>query len=306
MFDVLIVGAGPSGCAAAISARARGFTVALAERAGRARLLPGESLHPGVEPLFKELGVLENIHTCVLHRHTGIWRFGLSGDVNFEPFGTDDSGPWRGFQVNRVGLNQIMRRRALDAGVELVEPRTSLCAHRDDDGWTLEGAGKEVRAVTLMDATGTRSWLARQLGLQVEKFGEPQRIRFGWTKSAAAHTNGDPSFTARPHGWEWNAPIGEGGTAWVRLARDGNARGTDATPRIHRECAGEGWFLLGDAACLTTPAAGNGVLRALMSGMYAVHVHAHVVQGAISQAQGSEAYRSWMGALWTSTVSMTT
>jgi len=305
MFDILIVGAGPSGCAAAISARARGFSVALVERSGRARLLPGESLHPGVEPLFKELGVLEDVHTCVLHRHTGIWRFDLNGHGDFEPFGADDSGPWRGFQVNRVGLNQIMRRRALDAGVEWIETKTSLRARRDDEGWILEYAGEEVRAATLMDATGTRSWLAEQLGLQAEKFGEPQRIRFGWTRTGAAHTDGNPSFTARPHGWEWNAPLGEGRAAWVRLARGGDAGGLDATPRIHRECAGKGWFLLGDAACLTTPVAGNGVLRALMSGIYAIHVHAHVAAETISQEQGAEAYRSWMGALWTSTVSMT-
>lgn len=305
MFDVLIVGAGPAGCAAAISARARGFSVALVERPGRARLLPGESLHPGVEPLFEELGVSEDVHTCVLHRHTGIWRFGLNGHGNFEPFGADDSGPWRGFQVNRVGLNQIMRQRALNAGVEWIETRTLLNARRHDDGWALEGTDEEVHAVTLMDATGTRSWLAGQLGLQAEKFGEPQRIQFGWTKTGAAHTDGNPSFTARPHGWEWSAPIGEGRAAWVHLTRGSEAVGTDTTPRIHRKCAGKGWFLLGDAACLTTPAAGNGVLRALMSGMYAVHVHTHVVEGAISQEQGSEAYCSWMSSLWSSTVLMT-
>ena len=55
MWDLLIIGAGPAGCAAAISARRRGLTVMMLEASAQPRRVPGETLHPGIEPLFARL-----------------------------------------------------------------------------------------------------------------------------------------------------------------------------------------------------------------------------------------------------------
>ena len=56
MWDILILGSGPAGCAAAITARRAGLTVLVVEAAARRKSEPGETLHPGIEPIFERLG----------------------------------------------------------------------------------------------------------------------------------------------------------------------------------------------------------------------------------------------------------
>src|SRR6185295_6330859 len=48
--DLLILGAGPAGCAAAMQARRAGLDVLLLDSSERPRPTPGETLHPGIEP----------------------------------------------------------------------------------------------------------------------------------------------------------------------------------------------------------------------------------------------------------------
>ncbi|MGW6981819.1 FAD-dependent monooxygenase [Streptomyces sp. NPDC054932] len=50
--DVLIAGAGPAGCAAAIVCAAAGLRTLLAERRAGPTVRPGEALHPGAETLL--------------------------------------------------------------------------------------------------------------------------------------------------------------------------------------------------------------------------------------------------------------
>ena len=47
--DVVVVGGGPAGAAAAIASAMRGLRVALCERSRPGRDRPGDTLHPGIE-----------------------------------------------------------------------------------------------------------------------------------------------------------------------------------------------------------------------------------------------------------------
>ncbi|MDQ3974699.1 MAG: hypothetical protein M3276_10310, partial [Actinomycetota bacterium] len=59
-------------------------------------------------------------------------------------------------------------------------------------------------------------------------------------------------------------------------------------------CAGPGYFLAGDAAAVLDPACSHGVLRALLSGMYAAHLIARVGADPSRQGVAASAYRTWM------------
>ena len=48
--------------------------------------------------------------------------------------------------------------------------------------------------------------------------------------------------------WDWLAPLGDGRCVWVKLRSTSDGDGIDYAWRIFRECAGTGYFLLGDAA----------------------------------------------------------
>jgi flavin-dependent dehydrogenase len=73
--------------------------------------------------------------------------------------------------------------------------------------------------------------------------------------------------------------------------------GLDMGWRLHPSCAGPGYFLMGDAAALLDPASSNGVLRALMSGMFAAHLAACVIAGK-DEETALQTYVQWIGALY--------
>ena len=293
--DLLILGAGPSGCAAAICALQSGMTVALLETQAAPRPSPGETLHPGVEPIFRQLGVWDSIVQCHFHRHRGIWR--ESGGLRvFEPYGSDQHGPWLGFQVDRAQLNRILRARVADLGGSITHVAHLVGVLKNQDAVSgVRAGGQTFDARFVLDATGRHSWLADKLGLIAEKQSPTQRLRFGWSKDDLPELDAQPLFRQRKDGWHWLCPLGDGRCAWVELRHGPSSWGSEYTCRIYRDCAGPGYFLLGDAACLMDPSAANGVLRALMSGMYAMHLISVVVQRVATPLQAASGYKQWIG-----------
>jgi flavin-dependent dehydrogenase len=272
---------------------------------------PGETLHPGVEPLLKKLGVWRDITAADFYRHRGIWRE-TKGSRTFAPYGSDSNGEWLGFQADRQTLHSILQRVTKEAGVVFKRATTpSDVILRDGRVNGVICAGSEIRARWVFDATGQRAWLARTLKLQADYSGPLLRVRFGWKHGCDQCLEGQPLFRRHKGGWEWLAPLGNGRTAWVTLdqtvehtvesaAGDPSRRaasGLDMTWRLHQSSAGPGYFLLGDAAVLLDPASSNGVLRALMSGMLAADLAAHVLSGS-NERSLQQAYVHWIEALY--------
>ena len=109
--DVVVVGGGPAGGAAAIACAARGLRVVLLQRDAAELDRPGETLHPGVEPLLAQLGVADRLAEVTGARPAGIW-IEWGGPRRFEPYGEDADGPWRGFQVSRAAFDTLLLERA--------------------------------------------------------------------------------------------------------------------------------------------------------------------------------------------------
>ena len=66
------------------------------------------------------------------------------------------------------------------------------------------------------------------------------------------------------------------------------------TWRIASNCAGEDWYLIGDAAAILDPTSSHGVLKALMSGMMTAHLVGGVLDGTLPAAEAAAAYETWM------------
>jgi flavin-dependent dehydrogenase len=297
---LVILGAGPAGCAAAIKASGAGLRPLVLHVAAGSGRVPGETLHPGIEPVLKQLGVWEAVDACGFPRHEGLWRESEDGARSFTAYGRDESGPWRGFHVDRSVFHRILRRRAMEVGAEFVSVRA--LGYYDPYRRLVVADGIARQARWLLDATGRRAWLATQMALRPEYAGRPQKIRFGWTEDTG-ETDGNPLLKQRKGGWDWSARVAPGMSAWVSLRRGSEARGSDATCRLYREAAGDGWFLLGDAGCLIDPAGANGVLRAMMSGIMAVHLLAGVRGRMLGGETAAGEYRMWLGALFHATTS---
>jgi flavin-dependent dehydrogenase len=293
--DVLILGAGPAGCAAAISARQRGLRVLMLEARPRPGIVPGETLHPGVEPLLARLGMRDAVLAAGFHRHRGIWT-AWDGPRRFIAYGADDDGPWRGFQADRARLHAILIDAAQAAGATLLRPVAPTGILRS--GQAVAGvrtADKAINATDVLDATGHHAWLARALNLAPTYFSPPLRLRFGWRDAAADDDPEEPAIDARPAGWDWRAPLGSGRVAWVTLRANATSQAaTSFRWRLYEDCAGPGYMLLGDAGALLDPASSHGVLRALMSGMLAAHLIAVRQQGLLAADAATDNYRRWV------------
>ena len=98
--SLLVIGGGPAGAAAAITASRAGVDVTILDESRFPRFRPGETLHPGLEPLLASMGARNALLVGEYLRHDGTWvRWGARDE--FVPFGEDETGLWRGFQAPR-------------------------------------------------------------------------------------------------------------------------------------------------------------------------------------------------------------
>lgn len=298
--DIVVVGAGPAGCAVAIRARQANLGVTVFDACSTPKVAPGETLHPGTEPILSRLGALESVLAADFPRHRGIW-IDRGGPREFFPYGGDADNSWLGFQADRRTLHRILQQKAIDAGATLVRnarPQSLLL-----DGGRVLGVvvnGECHRANWTIDATGRRAWLAQQLGLHAIQRSPPLGVRFGWREELRKTGDGQPVFTFRDDGWDWIAPLKGNRKAWVslRVGKHGHRAplGVDLTWRLRPESAGAGYFLLGDAAATFDPSSSHGVLRALLSGMLCGHLMEGWHNAGASEAGVIDAFRAWTGA----------
>jgi len=313
VFDVLIVGAGPAGCAAAIRAATRGLRVALIEKAQFPRDLPGEALHPDVTRVFAELGVGGAISKTGFIRCPG-WIRESSCERSFIPF-EGQSGFAFGYQAWRSEMDSILLARARRAGVTVVQPAiTNKVLMKDDRVAGLEVDGKLWYCHHLLDASGAARWLSRSLRLPVKNYSPRLVARYGylWGDCALGII---PEFREHACGWTWLARVRKDCCQCVQLSLAADAqrslrppdlpppfdclpahvrfRGADVTWRLVPECAGAGYYICGDAAAVLDPAASSGVDRALASGLKAADLIAEVTMSRMDSIAAAVAYRQW-------------
>jgi len=310
--SVLVVGGGPAGSAAALTLLGVGIDVTILERARFPRYRPGETLHPGIEPLLDQLGACSALRDGDPLRHTGHW-VAWHGPERFVPFGADEAGPWHGFQVPRARLDAALLATAVRNGARLLvedAPREVCVDDRRVRG--IDVAGDRLHARFTIDCSGDTHWLARALGIGFAYHSPRLLARFGYANGAVASLDRLPLIESDPGGWTWLAEVERGNFHWTRVTRyedrpaDGwlppalractptRTRGADVTWRIARRSAGPGWLLAGDAAAVLDPSSSHGVLRALMTGMMAGHVVRRIVCENADEERCTESYRRWL------------
>lgn len=289
--DVVIVGAGPTGCALGAYLARRGAKVTLVEAVERPESMVGESMLPESTLVFDELGL--DLSGFVVKRGAVFCQDGKA--VRFDFSEAEVPRYPSAWQVQREVFDLRWRDVARRHGCEVVHAEA-----RDVDvsrGLLSTTAG-ELRAGRIVDAGGRSMWLSRRLGLRE---GDPSLkntavgTRFRGVRYVAPDEPGDITICCIPHGWIWIIPFGEGvasvgvvmapgstlrGSAEERLqaalaSSPDAARRLDGAERIlplrglqdftatSSAFHGEGFALCGDAATFIDPVFSSGVLLGL-------------------------------------------
>lgn len=322
--DVLVVGAGPAGLAAALSARALGLEVAVVDRAAAPFDKVGETVPPGVWALLRALGVGDAVERAGFAQVGGI-HVRLGEATRLEPF---DRRQGLGLQLERARFEALLEAAARAGGVEVRRGVALRAVHRT--GERVVGARLDAREHTedievgvLVDASGPARVLARRLELRVER--GPGTVGLTrYVPSPAARARDETVYEALDDGWLWSVQRADGlrnvtvgvdrdalraardpaavhAAAWARArvmprdTREGAAGPLvvhDATATWVERHAGPGWLLVGDAASTVDPLTAHGVVKALAGGLRAGAL-ARALLGDATTAADAEAFVAW-------------
>ncbi|GAB4134590.1 MAG: hypothetical protein Fur0041_08030 [Bacteroidia bacterium] len=223
IYDFAIIGGGPTGSSSAIYLKRKGYSVAVIEREKFPRQHVGESLLPFCYPLFKELGVLDDMKKRFVRKpgarftnHDG----SKSSTWCFRNIIRDES--YLSFHVVRADFDKMLLDKAKSEGAEVFEETKveQVHLHEPDgivriDAISSNGIPLNFQARFLIDASGQDTFLARRLG-DKKAYKDLDRIAFLTHWKGAKYTQGIDVGLLQicylpPHksGWFGIQPVGK-------------------------------------------------------------------------------------------------
>jgi menaquinone-9 beta-reductase len=306
--EVVVVGAGPAGSAAAAWAARAGSDVLVIDSASFPRdKACGDGLTPRAVAELERLGLADWLDTRI--RHRGLRMSGFGGEVDVDWPGP--SFPSTGSAVARIELDDRIRKCAEDSGARMLLGTKAVAVHHDSSRRVVSltlADGTEVGCRRLIVADGARSSLGRKLGRRWH-----QETVYGVAARGYLTTpqGDDPWLTSHLElrspdgavlpGYGWIFPLGNGEvnigvgalstskrpadlalrpllSYYTDLRRD--EWGFTGGPRAVSSAllpmggavsglAGPNWMLIGDAAACVNPLNGEGIDYGLETGRLA-------------------------------------
>jgi len=277
MYDVIVVGAGPSGGMASYTIALHGFSVAIIERK---------------KEIGKPLQCGEGINKFCLEDAglpKGEWiKWKVKGVKSILPGGYYFYTKQEGYSIDRVAFDKWIVEKGVENGAKLLNERFKTII-KVADGWKIITNKNEYYAKIVIGADGPSSSVSYQLGLLKNReylrayqykfkgniindnwfhiyWGEEFRGGYGWVF---------------PRGDEYNVGIGGVSASIEKLNLFCKKLGLDVSKKFSivkgaipfnfefKSRAENGIMIVGDAAGLTNPATGGGIHAALVSGKMA-------------------------------------
>jgi len=302
-FDVAVIGGGPAGTSLAISLEQKGLKVLVAERSGYQGWRAGEILSPkAIIPLSKleimdALKSTPHIASQAIH---ALWGSSEPVQNHFilNPYGT-------GWHLDRRKFDSALASAAEDLGATIMRGYRYISARRSGR-WkvTLRNASctLNIEAKLLVDATGRLCQVARGRGARAIYYDQLiALVGIITPESLEESIEYVLTLEAMENGWWYMVPLPSGKVVavfmtdrdvfvnshvdptayWLNMTRQSPML-SKLLERYHLEnnvmirnagtfcldrMAGPGWLAIGDAACTFDPLAGNGILKAIQSGI---------------------------------------
>lgn len=302
--DVVVLGGGPAGCAAALALARQGHAVVVIERSAYDLPRIGETLPPMSRQLLADLGVWDRFE-----RDANLPSFGIcsawgqddpyENDFIFNPYG-------HGWHIDRSRFDGMLALAAEEAGAEVHRGARMVSSAQDASGeWDIEigsvAGPRHYRTRFVIDASGRAASFARKQGSRRAAFDRLVGVAAFLCPSAPQPPDSRTLVEAVEHGWWYSARLpnsqlvvaymtdadlyGKRGrdpaTYWreqLQQARHTHARAKDssidtgpfifgATSCRLDSAAGRNWLAVGDAAMTFDPLSSLGVYKALESGL---------------------------------------
>ncbi len=313
-FDVLVLGGGPAGTAAATLLAQRSHRVALVRPTNTPTGALAESIPPSARRLLSELGVLKAIDAAGFFPNNGNSVWWANNERRSETFSGDENG----YHVDRAGLERILVSAAETIGARVLIGMTARKAVESETCWNItceadDGGMVEIRAPWVLDATGRHGFLARDVRetdratttlAVTQRFEKPA----GWDETTGNHT----LVESYQDGWAWSVPLSRTlrcftvmvdqrhaeleGRKVSEILRGELAKTTHLASMLdHVNAKGDSWacssslyharkysrpglLLVGDAGSFIDPLSSYGVKKALASGWLAgIVVHTALI-----------------------------
>lgn len=281
-FDLIILGAGPAGTAAALSSLRAGLKVGVITKKHKQKVnqaSPLQSIHPGVLPLLEQLGLGE-----IVDYSSKATFDGIRVNEQFNPLSPNEEA-WYGHHIDRDLFDVFLLKHLKESGAKIWEENeVKILGGSDKEPYNLLlGKKEEIEATFLIDASGYQRKTKHFLDLD-EYFLSPPLHCWTGVAESEAQAQRQTAFVSSPNGWVWVAPESAHRFTWTQVVT-GKSKGFSppfpeakaiGKPHVHnvrwrvfRPVCTKKVILCGDAAGMLDPAAGQGILNALMSGIMA-------------------------------------
>ena len=169
--DVLVIGAGPSGCVSSSYLHKNGVKVKVVEKSKFPRFVIGESLIPRVMDNFEEADLLDCLRVMDFEKKHGA-RFIRNGEVCYFDFAEKFTDGWDWtWQVPRADFDNALAQEVIRKGIDLeFETEVTNVVFNGSDSITTvkdkDGNEREIHAKFIIDSSGYGRVLPRMLNLE--------------------------------------------------------------------------------------------------------------------------------------------
>ncbi|RPD98576.1 NAD(P)/FAD-dependent oxidoreductase [Aureibaculum marinum] len=220
--DVLIIGAGPSGCVSAAYLHQKGLTVQVIEKSKFPRFVIGESLLPRSMEHFKEVGLLDCLEAMNFEKKKGA-RFIRNEEVCLFDFSKKYTEGWNWtWQVPRADFDKALADEIIRKGVDIAfewavtdikfEGTNSKTTIKDN-----QGNEKTINAKFVIDSSGYGRVLPRLLDLEKPSPLPKHSSIFTHVKDSNRPLGKEGTIitfdVVKPQVWIWVIPFSNGNTS---------------------------------------------------------------------------------------------